>query len=142
MWLAPHSRLIDVIGHFRLWEFKVEHNDISVTNLMYDKANDNKGVLNDFDLAHLCGYEWPSGTECTGTMPFMVLDLLTDAGWAGQVEHIYWHDHESFTWVLLWICASFDNGKEVHPLPLEAWLSVDHGTCFKEKLSILSLLQQ
>ena len=63
-------------GHYHLWVGGVEHNDISVRNLMYDKLNDDRGILNDYDLAHLRGRPQPSGTERTGTMPFMALDVL------------------------------------------------------------------
>jgi aminoglycoside phosphotransferase (APT) family kinase protein len=44
-----------VLGHYYLWLSSIEHNDISVNNLMYDKHNKVRGILNDFDLAHLCG---------------------------------------------------------------------------------------
>ena len=47
---------------------------------MYDKTKNGEGVLNDFDLAHVRGTKRPSGTERTGTMPFMALDLLTRQG--------------------------------------------------------------
>jgi len=72
--------------HCHLWVGGVKHNDISVKNLMYDKLNDDHGVLNDYDLSHLQGTQRPSGTERTGTKPFMALDLLTDDSWAGLVQ--------------------------------------------------------
>jgi hypothetical protein len=51
-----------------------------------------KGIFfkpNDFDLAHVRGKTRPSGTERTGTMPFMALDLLTKEAWEGKVERLY-----------------------------------------------------
>ncbi|KAG1759900.1 hypothetical protein EDD22DRAFT_1051861 [Suillus occidentalis] len=38
------------------------------------------GVLNDYDLSSLATELGPRGNECTGTVPFMALDLLTKAG--------------------------------------------------------------
>jgi hypothetical protein len=87
-----------VPGHRQLWANGIEHNDISVKNLMYDETN-KRGVLN--DLAHWTTQRRPTGTERTGTRPFMALDLLTDEAWDGKVERLYRHDCESFVWVLL-----------------------------------------
>ncbi|KAF8881762.1 hypothetical protein BD779DRAFT_1473240 [Infundibulicybe gibba] len=58
----------------------------------------NCGILNDLDLAQLRGRLPPSGTERTGTMPFMALDLLRGPAWHGHVEREYRHDAESFAW--------------------------------------------
>jgi hypothetical protein len=52
--LSPFiSEHLLVLGRRYLWKGGIEHNDISVGNLMYDKMNDDAGVLNDFDLANL-----------------------------------------------------------------------------------------
>ena len=75
-----------MLGHHHLWVGGVEHNDISVKNLMYDKLNEDCGILNDYDLAHLEGNPRPSGTGCTGTMPFMALDLLTEDACEGKIR--------------------------------------------------------
>jgi len=120
--------------HYHLWHGGVEHNDISVSNLMYDKDNEDRGILNDFDLAHLRGGPRPSGTERTGTMPFMALDLLTEDAWAGKVRRLYRHDCESFAWVLLWICCRFEDGKEIHEAPLSKFITDDFEVCYVEKL--------
>ena len=45
---------------------------------MYDKMNNDAGVLNDFDLANVRVSERHGGTERMGTMPFMALDLLSE----------------------------------------------------------------
>jgi hypothetical protein len=127
-----------MIGHYHLWAGGIEHNDISVKNLMYDKLNDDHGILNDYDLAHLYGSPRPSGTERTGTMPFMALDLLTDAAWEGKVTRRYRHDCESFAWVLFWICCRYDGGKEISTPPLNELITGDYNQCFKEKHTIFS----
>jgi hypothetical protein len=113
----------------------VEHNDISASNLMYDKLNGNRGVLNDFDLAHLKGHPRPSGTERTGTMPFMALDLLTKAAGEGKVERLYRHDCESFVWVLLWICCRYFDGQVIPNPPLSQFITADYTQCFREKFT-------
>ena len=123
-------------GHYHLWIGGVEHNDIIVTNLMYDRHNEDRGILNDYDLAHLSGRERPSGFERMGTMPFMALDLLTEEAWRGKIERRYRHDCESFTWVLLWICCRYNNGKEISNPPLGDFITNDYTWCFGEKCAI------
>ena len=100
---------------------------------MYDKANNCTGVLNDFDLAHVSGEERPSGTERTGTMPVMALDLLTKDAWTGKVERLYRHDCESFVWVLLWICSRYDNGAEIKNPPFNQFITSDFLQCYEKK---------
>jgi serine/threonine protein kinase len=123
------------LGHRYLWKCGIEHNDISVSNLMYDKANNCTGVLNDFDLAHVRGNDQPSGTERTGTIPFMALDLLTEDAWAGKVERLYRHDCESFAWVLLWICSRYENGAEIEDPPFGGFITSDFLRCYESKCS-------
>jgi Fungal protein kinase len=129
-----NANALAVLGHYHLWHGGVEHNDISVSNLMYDKANEDRGILNDFDLAHVKWGRRPSGTERTGTMPFMALDLLTKDAWDGKVKRLYRHDCESFAWVLLWICCRFEDGKEIHEAPLSNFITDDFEVCYVEKL--------
>jgi Fungal protein kinase len=71
---------------------------------MYNKLNGDCGVLSDYDLAHLYGQQRSSDTECTGTVPFMTLDLLSKDAMDGNITRLYRQDCESFVWVLLWIC--------------------------------------
>ena len=126
-----------MLGHYYLSLGGVEHNDISEKNLMYDRFNEDRGILNDYDLAHLSGRPRPSGTERTGTMPFMALDLLTDDAWDGKVKRVYRHDCESFAWVLLWICCRYKDGKEIHEPPLRELITADFKVCLREKLAYL-----
>lgn len=71
------------------------------------------GVLNDFDLASVRSEDpndpppGPSGSERTGTVPFMALDLLTPAALKGEGPHLYRHDLESFLWVFVWLCHPY-----------------------------------
>ena len=125
--------LLLVLGHRHLWKGGIEHNDISVSNLMYDKTKNGAGVLNDFDLAHVRGEPRPSGMERTGTMPFMALDLLTKEAWEGKVERLYRHDCESFMWVLLWIFARYDNGAEIKKPPFDEFFTSNFLQCYEKK---------
>src|SRR5277367_4773944 len=134
------SELLLLLGHRYLWKGGIEHNDISVSNLMYDKANNCTGVLNDFDLAHVRGNDRPSGTEQTGTMPFMALDLLTEGARAGKVERLYRHDCESFAWVLLWICSRYDNGAEIEDPPFDDFITSDFKQCYEKKTSCRNII--
>jgi len=122
-----------VLGHRYLWKGSIEHNDISVSNLMYDKMNDDAGVLNNFYLANMRGSEWPGETERTGTMPFMALDLLTKNAWAWKIDRLYRHDCELFVWVLLWICSRYDNGAEIKDPPFNELITSDFLQCYAMK---------
>ena len=94
------------------------------------------GVLNDFDLAST--HQSATGTERTGTVPFMALDLLDDLALQGHVKHAYQHDAESFIWVLIWISLRYDDGKtRKHGRPLDAWLRVDAVGCREKKRDFL-----
>ncbi|KAG2340764.1 hypothetical protein BDR05DRAFT_966653 [Suillus weaverae] len=59
------------------------------------------GVLNDYDLSSLANVVGPQGNECTGTVLFMALDLLTAETQRGEVKHLYRHDLESLMWVFI-----------------------------------------
>jgi hypothetical protein len=77
-------------GHRKLWMAGVQHRDISLNNLMYYRADDCQvhGVLNDFDLAILRDEgEREVGTDRTGTLPFMAIDLLKNL--SGKIVHSY-----------------------------------------------------
>ncbi|KAF8875297.1 hypothetical protein BD779DRAFT_1563794 [Infundibulicybe gibba] len=121
--------------HLDLWRGGVRHCDISVSNLMYDEIS-KRGILNDFDLALLRIHRSPSGTERTGTMPFMALDLLEKPAWNGEVRREYRHDAESFAWVLLWICCTYRNGKELPIRPLQGFIQRDFNTTYEKKLAM------
>jgi hypothetical protein len=107
---------------------------------MYNKT-DKRGVLNDYDLAYLTTQYRPTGTECTGTGPFMALDFLTDSAWDGKVERLYRHECESFAWVLLWVCCRYEDGKQINNPPLSELTEGNHNDCFEKKHAILSRLR-
>ncbi|PPR06232.1 hypothetical protein CVT24_000623 [Panaeolus cyanescens] len=121
--------------HRALWAHGVYHLDISLKNLMCHPVT-KKGVLSDFDLSRLEGSQGATGTENTGTPPFMALDLLTDEAAAGQVRRRYRHDVESFAWVLAYLYHSFIlvDGKHEQRSdnPLAPWL-IDNATCLFSK---------
>jgi len=104
---------------------------------MYDKVSGN-GILNDFDLAHLAGEERPSGTERTGTIPFMAFDLLTNEAWDGNITRQYRHDCESFAWVLLWICCCYEDGNDIGHALLDGFLTGNFETCLEKKFTLFS----
>ncbi|KAG2353656.1 hypothetical protein BDR07DRAFT_1432487 [Suillus spraguei] len=120
--------------HRALWKGGVLHRDVSPSNLMvYRLRGKFIGVLNDYDLSSF-KRDGPSGLERTGTVPFMAVDLLTTEAIAGEVEHLYAHDAESFVWVLTWVCLRYENGKLLRKnRPLEEWLRLDADACRKEK---------
>ncbi|KAH7891061.1 hypothetical protein F5I97DRAFT_1827025 [Phlebopus sp. FC_14] len=125
--------------HLVLWQNGVYHRDVSPSNLMYyrDKDGNVVGVLNDFDLASLG--DGVTGTERTGTVPFIALDLLTDEALRGEVKHLYEHDAESFIWLLTWISLRYRNGQPMKNKALDQWPIVDAMTCREKKLNFLDL---
>ncbi|KAG2079132.1 hypothetical protein BDR04DRAFT_1146822, partial [Suillus decipiens] len=127
--------------HRALWKGGVLHRDVSPSNLMvYRLRGKIIGVLNDYDLSSF-KRDGPSGLERTGTVPFMAINLLTPKAIAGEVEHLYAHDAESFVWVLTWVCLRYENGKLIRKnRPLEEWLRLDADGCRKEKHDFRSSL--
>ncbi|KAG2028979.1 hypothetical protein BDR03DRAFT_816759, partial [Suillus americanus] len=115
--------------HRALWKRGVHHRDVSPSNLMgYRFDGRFMSVLNDFDLSSIIQlmsslkHDRPRGFERTGTVPFMSLDLLTPEAIAGEVEHVYRHDVESFIWVLTWICLRYEGGNLLRKdRPLDEW---------------------
>jgi len=125
-----------VLCHRVLWKYGVRHRDISASNLMYYKTSNGLivGVLNDYDLSSV--RDTPTGTERTGTVPFMAMELLTKAALQGKVEHLYRHDAESFIWVLIWVCLRYENGV-LKGTMLNEWLKEDALGCHDKKASFL-----
>jgi len=107
---------------------------------MYYEDDEGKliGVLNDYDLSSLANALGPRGNERTGTVPFMALDLLTERGQRGQVEHLYRHDLESFIWVLPWVVLRYRDGKLLTTgRPLDEWATKDALTVCEKKAYFL-----
>ena len=72
---------------------------------MYYREGDSVvGVLNDLGLATVLASPATPNTDCTGTIPYMVLQLLSGE----RVVHMFRHDAESFVWLFLWVCGCSD----------------------------------
>ncbi|KAG2132080.1 hypothetical protein DEU56DRAFT_914276 [Suillus clintonianus] len=128
-----------VICHYALWEGVVYHHDVSPNNLKVYKTLDGRwiGVYNDFDLSST--QDIPSCQERTGTVPFMAIELLTQAAIEGQVKHLYQHDAESFIWVLVYVCLCYERGVFIGKRsPLNAWLRADAVECRMRKNDFLT----
>jgi Fungal protein kinase len=105
---------------------------------MYKRSLDDEiiGVLNDFDLAIISGRR-SSNTERTGTMPFMALDVLESITASSPQQHLYRYDVESFLWVAIWVCGTFEHGKERENPPFKDWTQGDANHCRAKKLVFL-----
>ena len=71
------------------------------------------GVLNDWDLCRIrtdAGVQH-RGSERTGTVPFMALDLLTPEYFDGSKLPLYRHDLEGLIWILPWVFLQFEGPK-------------------------------
>ena len=63
------------------------------------------GVLCDYDLSISQRQPRMPGTDRTGTIPFMAIQLLTDEYWNGSMERLYQHELEAFIWILPFVFA-------------------------------------
>ncbi|KAH9855847.1 hypothetical protein C2E23DRAFT_882621 [Lenzites betulinus] len=130
-------------AHHLIWLKDIHHRDLSLKNLMFYRDGDNRprGVVNDWDLAcDVQGLQTHTGLELTGTMPFMAIDLLTNAAFRGEVRHLYRHDLESVFWTLIWVVSCIEDGKQIDPLPerFQRWVSGNMMTCCDSKRAFLS----
>ena len=122
-------------GHYRLWCAGIHHRDISAFNLMYKREHDKiVGVLNDFDLA-IIKHDKRENTERTGTMLFMALDLLEDIIAKSNQVHLYRYDAESFLWVAIWVCGTFEGSGPRRNAPFKAWTQEDARHCIDTRHS-------
>ncbi|KAG2132312.1 uncharacterized protein EDB93DRAFT_911016 [Suillus bovinus] len=130
-----------VKGHRALWKNGVHHRDINPSNIMgYRLRSRFMSVLNDFDLSIT---DASKGFERTETAPFMSLELLTPEAIAGEVEHVYRHDAESFIWVLIWVCLRYEKGKLLGKgRPLDKWLMLDARRCQEKKCSYMFMVDK
>ncbi|PLB43857.1 hypothetical protein P170DRAFT_418244 [Aspergillus steynii IBT 23096] len=93
--------------------------DISTGNLIINEEHNGSwsAFLIDMDLAIRERRDQASGARGkTGTRAFMAIGLLL-----GE-KHSFWHDLESFFWVLFWICIHYDGpGKDIGPTDFDCW---------------------
>ncbi|KAF8898272.1 hypothetical protein CPB84DRAFT_1780781 [Gymnopilus junonius] len=132
-WEFVKAWLEGVLCHAFLWQNFIEHGDPSLNNLMYDEET-GCGVLTDFDLSLLQWEPRVFGTDRTGTIPFMALDLLKEQYWDGRRERYYHHELESFIWILPYVFLQYQDGKRVKGVDVNAWITSNYTNCLKEKL--------
>jgi len=111
--------IVLVQGYQWLFEVpKILHRDISLNNLMIRKEGANVySVLNDLDLIVDADIQSASSKQCTGTKPFIAIDLLRP----DPPVHMYHHDLESMFYILVWITLYFHDGEEITDAPLQEW---------------------
>ena len=132
--MPAHPSLIFSLGHRFLWNMGISHGDISFNNLMYNPET-RHGILNDFDLASVMepSTQIPQtiGHRRTGTLVFMASDLLKDdESIGGGVARRYYHELESFVWVLLWAGLSERNYRHKHILQ---WVDLTPTAVYEKK---------
>ena len=99
---------------------------------MYDPES-GCGVLTDFDLSLLQWEPRIFGTDRTGTVPFMAIDLLTDEYWKGTIKRYYYHELESFIWVIVFVFLLYQDGKRQCNKYVTPWMTSDYNTCREKK---------
>ena len=91
------------------------------------------GVLGDFDLSISRRHPRVPGTDRTGTIPFMAIDLLCDKYWNGEIEREYRHELEACIWILPFVFLRYQDGKSQRGTPVDAWLRSDYIACAEKK---------
>ena len=127
-----------LLGHAFLWKHGIEHSDPSLWNVMCHPIR-KCGVLTDFDLSIIAWRTRVLGTDRTGTIPFMALELLRKAYWDGKVIRRYHHELEAFIWMLPFVFLAYDNGKlDPNNQFIKYWITSDYLTCGEKKLAYIS----
>ncbi|KAI0671517.1 hypothetical protein C8Q78DRAFT_1029315 [Trametes maxima] len=129
--------------HYLNWRNNIHHKDLSLNNLMYRERDGSIcGVMNDWYLAvDVLHPQTRTGSEVTGTTPFMAIDLLQKEALCGKVQYFYHHDLEAFMWIFIWVVCCYEDGKRrkpVHEL-YDSWISGNMLRCRMSKLAILDL---
>ncbi|KAF5330660.1 hypothetical protein D9619_005364 [Psilocybe cf. subviscida] len=130
---------LDVVTcHVFLWKHGVEHGDPSLANMMYDPI-EGCGVLSDFDWSNMAWLERVPGNNRTGTIPFMAIDLLSDAYWKGYRERCHHHELEAFIWILSVVFLAYENRIcDPENILTKDWFTSDYIACAEEKAYFLS----
>ena len=92
------------------------------------------GILNDFDLAKLAA-EMPdeqAARHRIGTLPFVAIDILDGK----NDQHLLRFDLESFLYVIMWIVARYEDGREKYD-SLSEWLNGNPKLVRDEKFCLL-----
>ena len=104
---------------------------------MYDSTR-KCGVLTDFDLSILQWEPGIIGTDHTGTIPFMAIDILTQEYWRGETRWYHCHELESFFWILVSVFMLYKDGQR-HPNEyIDSWITSDYNKCREKKADFLS----
>jgi len=104
------------------------HRDISSKNVMVDSHEPVWVILNDFDLAGRVEAEVATAQHRTGTLPFMAIELLEEAG----AMHRLRHDLESLFYVAVWWAVTGTHTSQADrdraSSPSNSLASWNHGT--------------
>lgn len=95
---------------------------------MYDSEK-KCGVLMDYDLAILRWKPRIPGSDRTGTIPFMALDLLSKDYWDGQITRRHHHELESFIWILPYVFLLYDGGRRYSNEHVDGWVTSSYKRC-------------
>ncbi|KAL0580877.1 hypothetical protein V5O48_001169 [Marasmius crinis-equi] len=107
-----------VCAHATLWAEGIKHGDINVNNLTYETGSDDPLQVR----PKLCDHDLPTSFSNTGLLRFMATDILI--GFAtGRIvlKKEYWHDCESFSWLLIWILGRYCDGRQIQGPHFEEW---------------------
>ncbi|CAE7057925.1 unnamed protein product [Rhizoctonia solani] len=135
-----------VRAHYLLWEEKICHLDLSLRNLRLRIRQVNGelkhfGVLNDWDLGDTEGERLEPRKDLMKTILFTSLDLLR-LNAPGVVEQRYYHDIESFLWIMIWVFLAVRE-QEIDPVPAVAsWRTGDALTSRAQRFDFLRMASE
>lgn len=96
-------------------EAQIIHGNLSLNTVMYSEQDGRVyAVLNDYDLASQTGIDEPLPQQCTGTLPYMALDLLDPSTRQdGKTTWLKRFDLESFVYLLFLHLTGCASGPEI-----------------------------
>ena len=118
--------------HALLCGHNIEYDDSpSLCNIMCNE-NMKSGILIDYDFSSSRRQPRMPGTDRTGTIPFMAVELLTDEYWNGSIERLYRHELEAFIWILPFVFLRYQNGKSQRGTLVDQWMTSNYITCYEK----------
>ncbi|KEP48643.1 hypothetical protein V565_119590, partial [Rhizoctonia solani 123E] len=132
--------LVQIIRcHFIIWNHGFCHQNISLANLMTRFKNGRYyGLLNDWDLASRTDIGYPH-KDLAGMIPYVAVRLLTARSIYPEVKRLYYHELESFFWIMIWMFLAYQD-KKLHLNPdVARWQTGDPKRSQQIRITFLAM---
>ncbi|CAD6502843.1 BgTH12-05432 [Blumeria graminis f. sp. triticale] len=131
-----------ILAHRRLRDqARLLHGDVSEGNIILSRPNEEgatEGILIDLDMSSLIesSRKMDEVIAITGTMKYMALELLWNISENKfTLPQNYWHDLESFFYVLIVGCMCYGGDSKSQPEHLEKWFTESARSNYESKQS-------